>query len=267
MQHLLSEFRSQHPQITDDTLATTTKAFHAYAAKNLPLLTPELKPEDFSSESAEKYASVLAGKSLDGNDAPGDKEAKIKMHIQVLAKAATALLSPTKASSEDAANFYKNAEDVLMPFLDSLHGTSISSSDHVIFNSLAKKYEILFDEDMESLNVLPPDVTTRVSEYVPQIVSFTEAIVKNGFAYATDTGVYFDITAFEKVKGNHYARLEPWNKTNDSLLKDGEGALSTTSGKRSNGDFALWKRSKAGEPAWDSPWGQGRPGECSNNVL
>ncbi|OAG04795.1 uncharacterized protein CC84DRAFT_1165171 [Paraphaeosphaeria sporulosa] len=265
-QHLLSEFRSQHPQVTADALATTLKAFHAYAAEKLPLLTPELKPEDFSSESAEKYASVLAGKSLDGINPPGDKEAKIKMHIQTLAKAATALLSPTKGSDEDAANFYDNASDVLMPYLDSLYGTSISSSDHEIFSALAKKYEILFDEDMEALNVLPPDVTTRVSEYVPQVVSFTEEIVRKGFGYATDTGVYFDIAAFEKVEGNHYARLEPWNKHDSSLIADGEGSLSTKSGKRSEGDFALWKASRVGEPAWESSFMQGRPGwhiECS----
>ncbi|KAF2448527.1 hypothetical protein P171DRAFT_353727 [Karstenula rhodostoma CBS 690.94] len=262
MQHLLSEFRSQHPQLTADVLTTTLKAFHAYAAKNLPLLAPGLKPEDFNSEYAEKYGLVLAGKSMDGNGPPGDKEAKIKMHIQVLGKAVTALLSPI----EDTANFYDNADDVLMPYLDSLYGPSISSSDHGIFSALAKKYEDLFNEDMESLNVLAPDVTTRVSEYVPQIVSFTEKIVERQFAYQTDTGVYFDITAFEKVQGNHYARLEPWNKHDSSLLAEGEGALSTKSGKRSEGDFALFKSSKAGEPAWDSPWGKGRPGwhiECS----
>ncbi|KAL5392556.1 hypothetical protein PMIN03_010024 [Paraphaeosphaeria minitans] len=265
-QHLLSEFKTQHPQVTADTLATTLKAFHAYAEKNLPLLAPELKPEDFNSESAVKYASVLAGKSLDGTGLPGDKEAKIKMHIQVLAKAATALLAPKKGSEEDAANFHEDAADVLMPYLDSLHGSSISSSDHGIFSALAKKYEILFDEDMEALNVLPPDVTTRVSEYVPQVVSFTEEIVRKGFGYATDTGVYFDIAAFEKVEGNHYARLEPWNKHDSSLIADGEGSLSTKSGKRSEGDFALWKASRVGEPAWESSFMQGRPGwhiECS----
>lgn len=237
MQHLLSEFQSQHPQITADVLATTLEAFQAYAAKNLSLLASGLKPEDFNSDSAEKYGLVLAGKSVDGSGTPGDEEAKIKMHIQVLGKAATALLAPTKGSEEDTAKFYENADDVLMPYLDSLHGASISSNDHGIFSALAKKFEDLFNEDMEALNVLAPDVTTRVSEYVPEIVSFIETIINNKYAYATDTGVYFDIAAFEKVKGNHYARLEPWNRQDSSLLAEGEGALSAKSGKRSDGDL------------------------------
>ena len=78
--------------------------------------------------------------------------------------------------------------------------------------------------------------------------------------------VYFDIKAFEAAN-NSYARLEPWNRNDAELLADGEGALSKdATGKRSAADFALWKASKAGEPSWTSPWGDGRPGwhiECS----
>ncbi|KAJ4346405.1 cysteinyl-tRNA synthetase [Didymosphaeria variabile] len=250
--HLLSNFQSEHAQITDDVLATTSKAFDAYIKKNLPLLNPGLKPEDFKKESAEKYAAVLKGKSVDGTGPPGDKEAKIKMHLKTAGNAVTALLSPSRSSNEDIAKFWEGAEDVLLPYLDSLHGTSISSSDHGIFTALTKKYEDRFNADMEALNVLPPNVVTRVSEYVPQIVAFTERIVSNGFAYQAGDGVYFDIAAFEKVKNNHYARLEPWEPDEHRLT-----------GRR---DFSLWKTSKPGEPAWDSPWGPGRPGwhiECS----
>ncbi|KAL1593763.1 cysteinyl-tRNA synthetase [Paraconiothyrium brasiliense] len=265
--HLLSNFQSEHAQITEDVQTTTSKAFDAYIKKNLPLLSPGLKPEDFNKESAEKYAAVIQGKSVDGTGPPGDKEAKIKMHLKTAGKAVTALLSPSKSANEDVAKFWEGAEDVLLPYLDSLHGTSISSSDHGIFTALTKKYEDRFNTDMEALNVLPPDVVTRVSEYVPQIVAFTERIVSNGFAYQAGDGVYFDIAAFEKVKNNHYARLEPWNRMNTDLQADGEGALSTNkSGKRQDSDFSLWKTSKPGEPAWDSPWGPGRPGwhiECS----
>lgn len=265
--YLLSNFQSENAQITDEVLGTTLKAFDAYIKKNLPLLSPGLKPEDFNKESAEKYSAVLQGKSLDGNGQPGDKEAKIKMHLKTAGNAVTALLAPSRSSGEDTAKFWEGAEEVLLPYLDSLHGTSISSSDHHIFTALTKKYEDRFNADMESLNVLPPDVVTRVSEYVPEIVAFTERIVSNGFAYQAGDGVYFDIAAFENVKNNHYARLEPWNRTNTDLQADGEGALSTNkSGKRQDSDFSLWKASKPGEPAWPSPWGPGRPGwhiECS----
>jgi cysteinyl-tRNA synthetase len=92
---------------------------------------------------------------------------------------------------------------------------------------------------MGALNVLRPDVLTRVSEYVPQIVSFVEKIVDNKFAYPTPDGsVYFDIEAFEKA-GHFYARLEPQNKNNKGLLADGEGSLTRNSDKRNDSDFAL----------------------------
>ena len=268
-QHLLAKFRADNPTITDSVAATTVAAFDAYVAKNLPLLGRDLTPENFNRESAAHYANVIAGKSLDGVTPPGDKEAKIKMHLRTAGAAVTALLAPSKSSPADIDLFYAGAEDVLLPYLDSLHGSSIDASDHSVFTKLTQKYEARFTEDMRNLNVLDPDVVTRVTEYGDQIVTFVNKIVDNGFAYKTSDGsVYFDIDAFEKVPGNHYARLEPWNRNDTSLQADGEGALSTqkTSEKRSDADFALWKSSKPGEPAWSSPWGPGRPGwhiECS----
>jgi cysteinyl-tRNA synthetase len=120
---------------------------------------------------------------------------------------------------------------------------------------------------MDDLNVLRPDTITRVTEYGEYIAKFVDKIQKNGYAYQTSDGsIYFDIQAFEK-DGNFYARLEPWNRNDKSLQADGEGALAQkTTEKRSDADFALWKASKPGEPAWASPWGSGRPGwhiECS----
>lgn len=267
-QYLLSQFKAKNPIVTEEVLATTLQAFNAYVQKNLPLLNADVKPADFSKESTKKYAAVIAGKSLDGTGAPSDKEAKIKMHLKTAGTAATSLLAPSKQTTEDIQEFYSGAEDVLLPYLDSLHGTSIDSRDHTIFTTLTKKYEARFNEDMLQLNVLEPDVVTRVTEFGPQIASFVEKIIANGFAYKTSDGsVYFDINAFEKVDNNHYARLEPWNRNDKDLQADGEGALTKKSAeKRSDADFAVWKSSKPGEPAWDSPWGPGRPGwhiECS----
>ncbi|WYZ38465.1 hypothetical protein EsH8_III_000379 [Colletotrichum jinshuiense] len=143
---------------------------------------------------------------------------------------------------------------------------TIDTSDQTIFTDLTQSMEQLFFDDMDALNCLRPDVITRVTEYVPQIASFVERIVDKGFAYESDGSVYFDITAFEKA-GNTYARLRPGNRNDKSLQEDGEGALSKNLGeKRNEGDFALWKKSKQGEPYWPSRWGQGRPGwhiECS----
>ncbi|KAH7413965.1 tRNA synthetases class I (C) catalytic domain-containing protein [Phaeosphaeria sp. MPI-PUGE-AT-0046c] len=268
-QYLLADFKAKNPTVTDDLINTTIKAFDAYVKKNLPLLSTEVNIATFNQESAKQYANVIQGKSVEGVGPAGDKEAKIKMHLKTAGMAATALLAPSKSTTDDVDTFYAGAEDVLLPYLDSLYGTSIDASDHTIFTRLTQKYEGRFNEDMRSLNVLDPDIVTRVTEYGDQIVTFVEKIVANGFAYSTSDGsVYFDIDGFEKVPGNHYARLEPWNRSDKGLQADGEGALSQqkTSEKRSDADFALWKSSKPGEPSWKSPWGPGRPGwhiECS----
>jgi cysteinyl-tRNA synthetase len=92
-------------------------------------------------------------------------------------------------------------------------------------------------------------------------------VVQKKFASTTSDGsVYFDIETFEAA-GNTYTRLEPWNRNNQPLSADGEGALTKkVAEKRSRADFALWKASQPGEPSWPSPWGRGRPGwhiECS----
>jgi cysteinyl-tRNA synthetase len=139
----------------------------------------------------------------------------------------------------------------------------------ISFEELARGQEKSFLADMESLGVLPPDVMTRVSEYVPEIVTFISGIIKNGFAYESGGSVYFSTTAY-KASGHHkYGKLFPEAVGNSKLLEEGEGALSTSAGlrdKRDANDFALWKASKPGEPFWSSPWGNGRPGwhiECS----
>jgi cysteinyl-tRNA synthetase len=138
---------------------------------------------------------------------------------------------------------------------------------------------------MRRLNVRDPTILTRATEYVPEIIDFVQGIIDRGLAYVTEGNggvqggkdVWFDVAKFDggEEKGNSdntkswnrtYAKLQPWSKTDLSLLAEGEGSLTTTTGKRSKSDFALWKSSKPGEPFWNSPWGFGRPGwhiECS----
>jgi cysteinyl-tRNA synthetase len=195
---------------------------------------------------------------------PGDREAKLKMHIKTVTTAVEAL----EQSDIGIEAFFEKTQDILLPYLDSLFGHAIDAKDHSIFTKLTKKYEDRFMEDVRSLNCLDPDVVTRVTEYGDQIVKFVSKIEENGFAYKTSDGsVYFDIEAFENA-GNNYPRLEPWSRNDKGRLAEGEGALvQKTSEKKSNSDFALWKSSKSGEPSWSSPWGAGgRPGwhiECS----
>ncbi|KAH8022930.1 hypothetical protein HPB51_006360 [Rhipicephalus microplus] len=159
-----------------------------------------------------------------------------------------------------------NAKDPVSEWLDSEMGSTVS--DHSIFAELAKRWEEEFYKDMAALAVRPPDVVTRVSEYVPEIVDYVGEIIDRGFAYVSSGSVYFDTARFDADPKHFYAKLVPEAYGDQKALKEGEGALMVAGDdeKRSANDFALWKASKPGEPAWKSPWGPGRPGwhiECS----
>ena len=263
-QHLLARWLEKHKEVDSDVRDTTQKAFDAYRKKNLPLLDSETTPETFAQESEKAYGHVLQGQSVakDGTP-PGDKEAKIKMHLNTTRSAAEAY----QLSNPSLDEFAAKASGVLLPYIDSLESSTVSGKDHDIFTKLTKRYEQRFLDDMASLNVRYPDKLTRVTDYGPQIVDFVKRIQDNGFGYENEGSVYYDTGAWEK-SGGHYARLEPWSRNDTELQADGEGSLSTkkTGFKHSGADFALWKASKPGEPSWDSPWGEGRPGwhiECS----
>ncbi len=129
------------------------------------------------------------------------------------------------------------------------------------FRDLAAKYEVEFNEDMASLGVEQPDMVTRVSEYVPLIVEYIASLIAKGVAYESNGSVYFSVVNFE-AKGHKYGKLMPEQIGNSELLAEGEGALTANDDKQSKSDFVLWKRTKQPtEPSWESPWGQGRPGQ------
>ncbi|KAI9685484.1 MAG: hypothetical protein M1820_010787, partial [Bogoriella megaspora] len=253
-QHLFEQFKEKHSEITSEAIQVADSAYKAYLVKYLPLISSDLQPSEWAAVSRNAYAAVLTGQSLAGDGAPpGDQEAKVKMHLKA-AESASEVLSKASADKQSVpvASFFAGIEEILLPYLDKLYGSSIDSTNYDIFNKLSRNFEDRFTEDMRALNVLDADVVTRVTEYIPQIISFTQKIVNNNFAYQVvdsvdgkSSSIYFDIGAFEKA-GYPYARLEPWNRNNQELQADGEGALTAgrDTKKRSDADFALWKSSK-----------------------
>src|SRR5690606_11772888 len=187
--------------------------FHDWVEKSHPHLLKLINAEKAKalSDKTEKEKEEEDQVLLD------EKETKRKMHLTTLLVSASALSQPLTS----AETLYEAVKPILMVYLDSLPENKNRKYDHSIFNKLSAYWEAHFNEDMRRLNVLPPTITTRVSEFIPENVKFCEKLIEKGFAYATaDGSVYFDIDAYEAA-GHHYAKLEPWNKGNRELLADG----------------------------------------------
>ncbi|MGI6361491.1 MAG: cysteine--tRNA ligase [Bacillota bacterium] len=132
-----------------------------------------------------------------------------------------------------------------------------AAKENVTAKEIAEKYISAYKEDAAHLNVLPADVHPRVVEHIEEIIATVEKIIANGHAYQAGGDVYFDVHSFPE-----YGKLS--GKDIDDLKA---GARVAPGEQKHNPlDFVLWKEAKPGEPAWDSPWGKGRPGwhiECS----
>jgi cysteinyl-tRNA synthetase len=126
---------------------------------------------------------------------------------------------------------------------------------------LTDKYTQRYFEDMDALNILRADVYPKATETIPEIIGMTHGLVEKGYAYAIGGNVYFRVR-----KVADYGKL-----SKRSLEQMMAGArVETGEEKEDPMDFVLWKAAKPGEPAWDSPWGRGRPGwhiECSAMSL
>ena len=126
------------------------------------------------------------------------------------------------------------------------------------FGELTERFIAAMHEDSEALAVLPPTEEPRATGHMDEILAMIERLIERGYAYVAGNGdVYYAVSAFPgygKLSGKDPAELRA-----GARVEVGES-------KRDPLDFALWKAAKPGEPAWESPWGAGRPGwhiECS----
>jgi len=122
---------------------------------------------------------------------------------------------------------------------------------------LSEKFAQEYNTDMDALGIERPDIQPKASEHIKEMIEIIQGLIKNGYAYHVDSDVYFSVSKFKnynQLSGMNLNEMETGKRIEPSKLKDEPL------------DFALWKRAKAGEISWDSPWGKGRPGwhiECS----
>ena len=130
-------------------------------------------------------------------------------------------------------------------------------------DELVEKYINMYFDDMRDLNVEPADTYAYATREVPEMIEIISGLIQNGYAYVTVSpqSVWSDVYYRVSAKDD-YGKLS--HRTQDSLLAGAR--IEPGEQKENPADFALWKGAKAGEPSWESPWGQGRPGwhiECS----
>ncbi len=147
--------------------------------------------------------------------------------------------------------FVRNITDVDDKIIAKAHQTGKT------FEAVVKENIELYYKDMADLGVNKADVEPRATENIPLMIAHIEGLMAKGHAYASEGDVYFRVRSFPS-----YGKLS--GQSIDKML---EGVRIDKDEKKEDPlDFALWKKAKPGEPAWPSPWGDGRPGwhiECS----
>lgn len=133
------------------------------------------------------------------------------------------------------------------------------------WRALGDEWTVHFIDDMLALNVRPPDEYPRATEVISEIVEMDRELISRGAGYPSNGSVYFDVNAFKDFgQLSHIPRGEMLSIANE------RGNVPDDPNKRDPLDFVLWQRKAEGEPAWSSPWGEGRPGwhiECSTMVA
>jgi len=132
-----------------------------------------------------------------------------------------------------------------------------AASESVDWKEIAARYIAAYEADMARLSVRPPTVAPRATDHIPEMLALIERLTAQGVAYCVDGDVYFSVARFASY--GQLSKREPEEMVAGARVEVNER-------KRNPLDFALWKGAKPGEPSWESPWGEGRPGwhiECS----
>ena len=135
-----------------------------------------------------------------------------------------------------------------------------ANEEGITVKELADRFINEYYKDAKALGIRPATVHPKATEHIPEIIALISKLIENGHAYASPSGdVYYRVSAFPG-----YGKLSGQNA--DDRETGASERLNVDTDKEAPEDFALWKAQKPGEPAWDSPWGKGRPGwhvECS----
>ncbi|MFC5752254.1 cysteine--tRNA ligase [Actinomadura rugatobispora] len=135
---------------------------------------------------------------------------------------------------------------------------AVAAEERVPWFAVAEGNQRVFSQGYDLLGCLPPTIEPRATGHVPEMIVLMRRLVERGHAYASGGDVYFDVRSWAEQYGSlSNQRLENMRSAGDTPNEDL---------KRDPLDFALWKGAKPGEPSWETPWGEGRPGwhlECS----
>ena len=148
-------------------------------------------------------------------------------------------------------NYVSNFTDVDDKIIKKANEEGVSASE------IAERYISECKKDMEALNIKPATMNPKATEEIDGMIQMIQTLIEKGYAYEVDGTVYFRTRKFEE-----YGKL---SKKNLDDLTAGI-RIAVEEAKEDSMDFVLWKPKKEGEPAWESPWGEGRPGwhiECS----
>ena len=126
---------------------------------------------------------------------------------------------------------------------------------------IGDKYISEYYTDADALNIERATVNPRATEFIDDIIDFVSKLIEKGYAYEVDGDVYFNTKKFEE-----YGKLSGQSLEDLQMGASNRTSSAADERKKDPMDFAIWKAQKPGEPAWDCPWGKGRPGwhiECS----